>query len=367
MARKHNFSAGPAFMPLSVIEQIQATLPELGETGQGLMEISHRSKPFEAIRDSAEARLRRLMGIPEGYAVLFLQGGASMQFYMHARNLLAGPDDKADIILTGRWSDNAIKEMRRCGDVAAAWQLSGDLNHVPQPGDALNLRDDARYVHFTSNNTVYGSQFHALPETDKPLVSDMSSDICSRPVDVSRHAIIYAGAQKNLGPSGVTAVIVSPWALEQSSRVDATIPGGLPSMLDYRLMAKKDSMFNTPNTLGIFALEKMLAWIEDGGGVEAMEARNQRKADALYAEIDRSGFWTGCTTVESRSLMNPTWRGPSAALDTTFVAEATAAGLLGLKGHRSVGGLRASIYNACEQSSIEALVSFMQDFERRHG
>jgi phosphoserine aminotransferase len=365
MARQHNFSAGPALLPLSVVEQLQQTLPELGDTGQGLMEISHRSAPFEAIRDAAESRLRTLMAIPDDYAVLFLQGGASLQFYMHARNLLAG--DKADIIMTGRWSDRALDEMRRCGEVSVIWQLpEAGLNRVPD-ADEYTDSDDALYLHYTSNNTVYGSQFSAPPVSQRPLVADMSSDICSYPVDISRHAVIYAGAQKNLGPSGVTAVIVSPWALEQASRVDASIPGGLPSMMDYRLMKAKDSMFNTPNTFGIFALDRVLAWIEDNGGVTAMEARNKAKSDLLYAEIDRTDFWRGYVETGSRSRMNPTWSGPSADLDKTFVAEATAAGMLGLKGHRSVGGLRASIYNACELSSVEVLVSFMQDFERRHG
>ncbi|MFT4975959.1 MAG: phosphoserine aminotransferase [Myxococcota bacterium] len=367
MAREHNFSAGPALLPLSVVEQLQATLPELGETGMGLMEISHRSAAFEAIRDSAEARLRSLMGVPDDYAVLFLQGGASFQFYMHARNLLAGQSDKADILLTGRWADSALVEMRRCGDVQAAWSpTSGEPRRVPAPGEPT-LRDDALYLHYTTNNTVSGSQFHTPPQTGKPLVGDMSSDICSRPVDVTRHAVIYAGAQKNLGPSGVTAVIVSPWAMEQSARVDKIIEGGLPSMLDYRLMAKKQSMFNTPNTFGIFALDRVLSWIEDHGGVTAMEARNLAKSSALYTEIDRTDFWQGYVAEGSRSIMNPTWGSPSAALDKTFVSEAADAGLLGLKGHRSVGGLRASIYNACELSSVQALIGFMQDFERRHG
>lgn len=363
MARQHNFSAGPALLPLSVVEQLQATLPELGDTGLGLMEISHRSKAFEAIRDSAEARLRGLMGIPDDYAVLFLQGGASLQFYMHARNLLDG--DKADIILTGRWSDRAIDEMKRCGDIASAY-TPDKYDRVPGAGD-LSVRDDALYVHYTSNNTVHGSQFHALPDTDKHLVVDMSSDICSRPFDVRRHDVIYAGAQKNLGPSGVTAVILSPWALEQSDRVNQSLAGGLPSMLNYRLMAKKDSMFNTPNTFGIFALDRVLAWIEEKGGVEAMESRNQAKADLLYAEIDRTDFWTGYVRAQDRSIMNPTWHTASHELDMTFVAEAASAGLMALKGHRSLGGLRASIYNACELSSVQALVDFMQDFERRHG
>lgn len=363
MSRQHNFSAGPALLPLSVIEQLQAALPELGDTGLGLMEISHRSKAFEAIRDAAEARMRRLMGIPDDYAVLFLQGGASMQFYMHARNLLDG--DKADIILTGRWSDKALTEMKRCGDIASAYTPEA-YDRIPAAGE-LSVREDALYVHYTTNNTVHGSQFHALPDTDKPLVADMSSDICSRPFDVSRHAVIYAGAQKNLGPSGVTAVIVSPWAMEQCDRVNKSLPGGLPAMLNYRLMAKNDSMYNTPNTFGIFALDRVLAWIEELGGASAMAARNQAKADLLYAEIDRTDFWTGYVRKQDRSLMNPTWHTRSHELDMTFVAEAAEAGLMALKGHRSLGGLRASIYNACELSSVQALVDFMQDFERRHG
>ena len=365
MARAHNFSAGPAFLPLSVIEQLQAALPELGDTGMGLMELSHRSAPFEAIRDAAEARLRRLMGIPADYAVLFLQGGASLQFYMHALNLL-GPTDKADIIQTGTWSDKALVEMRRCGDIGVAWK--GDYVRVPR-SEELTIRDEALYVHYTSHNTVRGSQFHWLPEVgDRPLVADMSSDICSRPVDVSRHAIIYAGAQKNLGPSGVTAVIVSPWALERAGISDAARqPIGIPKMLDYRVMKKEDSMFNTPNTFGIFALERVLAWLEDQGGVDAIAAVNQQKADLLYAELDRTAFWNPFVQRDSRSLMTPVWGTPSPELDKAFVTESAAAGLKALKGHRSVGGLRASIYNAVPLEAVQALVAFMQDFEARHG
>ncbi|MEL6346036.1 MAG: 3-phosphoserine/phosphohydroxythreonine transaminase [Myxococcota bacterium] len=367
MARAHNFSAGPALLPLSVIEEIQQTLPELSHTGQGLMEISHRSAAFEAIRDSAEQRLRALLNVPDDYAVLFLQGGASMQFYQTGLNLL-GPDDKADIIMTGRWSDKAIVEMRRCGDIAEAWAPDdGVYNRVPSD-DQVQVREDAVYVHYTSNNTVHGTQFHQLPEAaGKPLVADMSSDICSRPIDVRRHAVIYAGAQKNLGPSGVTAVIVSPWALERASHADNTRSGGLPSMLDYRLMAKKDSMFNTPNTFGIFALDRVLAWVESRGGVDAMAEQNLAKAGLIYNELEQSDFWRIYAQKGSRSIMNPTWFTPTTDTDRLFVSQAAEAGLKALKGHRSVGGLRASIYNACPIESVEVLVDFMKDFEKRHG
>lgn len=365
MARAHNFSAGPAFLPLSVIEEIQAALPELGNTGMGLMELSHRSAPFEAIRDAAEARLRRLMAIPQDYTVLFLQGGASLQFYMHALNLLR-PTDAADIIMTGTWSDKALVEMRRCGDIGVAWK--GEYVRVPHNHE-IQVRDEALYLHYTSNNTVRGSQFHHLPDAgERPLVADMSSDICSRPVDVSRHAIIYAGAQKNLGPSGVTAVIASPWALERAAlSYAAREPVGIPKMLDYRVMKKEDSMFNTPNTFGIFALERVLAWLEAQGGVPAIAAINQQKADLLYAEIDRSAFWNPYVHKDSRSLMTPVWGTPSADLDKAFVSQASEAGLKSLKGHRSVGGLRASLYNAVPLEAVQALVAFMQDFEARNG
>ena len=366
MARMHNFSAGPAVLPLSVVEQLSAALPDFQGCGLGLMELSHRSKTFDAVIGSAQDRFRSLLGIPDDYAVLFLQGGASLQFYMSVLNLL-GPDESIDYLMTGTWSTKALKEAKRCCDAEPIWEQEGTPDRVPSTG-SYTIRPQAKVLHYTSNNTIYGTQFDALPESDgRPLIGDLSSDIASRPVDVSRHAVIYAGAQKNLGPSGVCAVILSPWAIEQSQRSGALRTGGIPSMLSYDLMVKKGSMFNTPNTFGIYALDRVLAWVEEMGGVEAMTTRNTEKANMLYAELDRTGFWVPHAQKDSRSQMNITWRTPSAELDTAFVAEALDAGLSGLKGHRSVGGIRASIYNACEPESIQALVSFMQEFERKNG
>ncbi|MCB9781142.1 MAG: 3-phosphoserine/phosphohydroxythreonine transaminase [Alphaproteobacteria bacterium] len=366
MSRSHNFSAGPAALPVSVLEQLGPASIEFGDTRAGIMEISHRSKAFDAVIASAQDRLRRLMGIPDDYVILLLQGGASLQFWMSALNLV-GDGGAVDFLDTGTWSSNAIKEARRIADVRVAWSgKEGGYRAVPHAG-GYTVRDNARYLHYTSNNTIYGTQFHALPATDTRLVADLSSDICSRPVDVARHELIYAGAQKNLGPSGVTAVILSPWALEQSAVVGASHPGGLPSMLDYGLMAKKDSMFNTPNTFGIFVLERVLAWLEDQGGVHAIAHLNERKAGMLYEELDRSAFWQPHAEPMSRSQMNVTWRIHDPALESVFLHEATAAGLMALKGHRSVGGIRASLYNAVGCDSVEALVGFMKDFESRKG
>jgi phosphoserine aminotransferase len=360
MARAHNFSAGPALLPESVIADIIAALPEFKGTGMGLMEISHRSKEFDETLVSAEQRLRSVMGVPSDYRVLFLQGGASLQFYMTALNLLR-PGEAADFILTGVWSNKAIKEAKRVGDAQAAWD-GKETGFVRLPRqDELRIRKEAVYVHYTSNNTVYGTQWHEIPETGKPLVCDMSSDICSRPVDLKRHDLIYAGAQKNLGPSGITVVILSPWALERC-------PGNtLPAMLDYRLQAEERSLYNTTNTFAIFALERTLAWIESEGGVAGMRSRNAEKQAMLYAELDRTPFWKPRAEPGSRSWMNVTWRTASEDLDKTFVSEASKAGFKGLKGHRLAGGIRASLYNACTLGDVEALVGFMQAFERRNG
>jgi phosphoserine aminotransferase len=366
MSRAHNFSAGPAVMPLSVVEELAAALPEFGDTRLGLMELSHRSKAFEAVVASAQARMRRILGIPQDYRILFLQGGASLQFYMLALNL-ALPGEKTDYIVTGTWATKALEEARRCSDAAGIWTgKSAKFNHLPSHGE-VTPREGSVYTHYTTNNTIYGTQFPGPPAVEGRLIADMSSDIASRPIDVSRHELIYAGAQKNLGPSGVIAVILSPWALERSKLANAARPGGLPAMLDYNVQAENDSLYNTPNTFGIYALERVLAWIEAEGGLSVIAARNTEKANLLYAELDRSGFWRPHVAGEVRSQMNIPWRLPTEALEDQFVKEAEAAGLKGLKGHRSVGGLRASLYNACPVESVAALVGFMQDFERKNG
>jgi phosphoserine aminotransferase len=358
MSRAHNFSAGPAVLPVSVISQLAAALPNFQNTGLGLMEISHRSVAFDRVHRSAEERLRRVMGIPDDYKVLFLQGGASLQFLMTAMNLI-GPGESADFVLTGTWSQKALKEAQRVAAGRAVWD--GESTRFDRLPTHIEVDPKAAYLAYTTNNTIYGTQFQTHPETGNvPLVADMSSDICSRVVDVAAHGLIYAGAQKNLGPSGVTAIILSPWAMAKS-------PGGLSSMLDYKLQVDKRGLFNTPNTFGIYALERVLAWIEDMGGMGPMTERNEAKAAALYAEIDRTDFWTGHAVEENRSKMNITFRTPTAELDAKFLAEAEAAHLMGLKGHRSVGGLRASIYNACEPESARALVDFMRTFETSYG
>lgn len=358
MNRAHNFSAGPAVLPLRVIEQLADALPDFKGSGLGLMELSHRSPIFDAVHRGAEERLRRVMGIPDEYAVLFLQGGASLQFHMTALNLLE-PGESADFVVTGTWSNKAVNEARRVAGGRIAWD-GKDAQYSTLP-NAVEYDANAIYAAYTTNNTIYGTQFHVRPNSGAiPLVADMSSDICSRPVDVAAHDLIYAGAQKNLGPSGVTAVILSPWALQKA-------PGGLPPMLDYRLQVEKRGLFNTPNTFGIYALERVLAWIEELGGLGAMDVRNQAKAGQIYRLIDSSEFWSGHADPAHRSLMNVTFRTPSPDLDARFVAEADAAGLKGLKGHRSVGGLRASIYNACGPESVDALAEFMGAFESANG
>jgi phosphoserine aminotransferase len=368
-SRIHNFGAGPAVLPLSVVEEVQAALPNLHGSGFGLCEISHRSPTFQAVVDSAMARIRRVLSVPEDYTILFLQGGASLQFYMSALNLLAR-GEAADFLVTGGWSQKALKEANRIGEAAAQWDDSANgFKSVPNDGD-YTIRDDAVYLHYTSNNTLMGTQFHHLPYSGgKPRVLDASSDIAGVPLDVGAHDLIYAGAQKNLGPSGVTLVILSPWALARA-QTNSTSGGhtgaGNPTMLDYTVHASKGSLFNTPNTFGIFVLDCVFKWLEENGGLAGSIARNRAKAALLYGELDRTDFWVPHAEVGSRSVMNVTWRCADEALESVFLAEATVAGLGGLKGHRSVGGIRASMYNGCPIESVEALVEFMRGFAERH-
>lgn len=360
MSRLHNFSAGPAVLPLPVIEELRAALLDLGGSGIGLMEISHRSKTFQAVVDNAVARVKRVLGAPDDYTVLFLQGGASLQFYMTALNLLRA-GEAADYLVTGTWSQKALKEAKKVGDAKAIWDdAPNNFKRVPRDGE-YQVRPNAVYLHYTSNNTIFGTEYHHVPDSaGKPLICDMSSDIAGVALDVKRHDLIYAGAQKNLGPSGITLVLLSPWAMSR-------VPEGLPSMLDYKVHAKDGSMYNTPNCVGIYVIERVFAWMEANGGLDAMIARNRSKAELLYGELDRSAFWSPHAAPEARSRMNVTWRLPSPELEDSFVKEAKAAGLDGLKGHRSVGGIRASLYNALEPESVAALVEFMRDFERRRG
>src|SRR3954471_19225002 len=350
--RVYNFSAGPAVMPMSVLEEIQRDLIALPGIGMSILEISHRSKPFEAILAQAEADIRALANIPSNYKVLFLQGGASLQFSMVPMNLL-GPGQTADYIDTGSWAEKAVKEARKIGPVNIAASTKADnYSRIPARAE-LQLTPGAAYVHMTSNNTIEGTEFKELPEVGGvPLVSDTSSDMFSRPIDVARHALIYAGAQKNMGPAGVTVVIIREDLLARSVEKKAT----LPTMLSYAVHAENGSLYNTPPAFAVYALGLVMKWLREQGGLTAMAEMNVRKAAKLYAEIDRTGFYRGTAERESRSLMNITFRLASEDLEKLFVKESTAAGLDGLKGHRSVGGMRASIYNAFPEEGVDALV-----------
>lgn len=358
--RIFNFSAGPAVIPLPVLEEAQRHLVALPGAGMSVLELSHRSKQFGEILEQAESGLRQLLNLPNNYQVLFLQGGASLQFSMVPMNLLP-PEGSADYVVTGSWSQKAVKEAKRVGTVnIAATTEATNFSHIPQQ-DELKLDQRAAYVHLTTNNTIFGTQWQALPEVEAiPLVADTSSDILSRPIAIDKYALIYAGAQKNIGPSGVTLVIIRDDLLER-------IPDGLHTMLDYRTHVKNNSLYNTPNTFGIYIIHLVCQWLQEKGGLTAMQAENEAKAKLLYDAIDASDFYRGHADVQSRSLMNVTFRLPSEDLDKKFIQESTAAGLDGLKGHRSVGGLRASIYNAFPRQGVEALVSFMREFERQHG
>jgi len=360
VTRVFNFSAGPAVLPIPVLEEAQRDLIALPGVGMSVMEISHRSKTFEDLLHKAQDDIRALAGIPATYKILMLQGGASQQFSMVPMNLL-GAGQTADYIDSGSWADKAVKEAKKVGTVNVAASTKGEnYSRLPMPSE-LKLTSGAAYVHMTSNNTIEGTQWKSLPDVgDAPLVSDTSSDMFSGPIDVSRHALIYAGAQKNLGPSGVTLVIIRDDLLARSADT-------LPTMLNYKVQAENDSLYNTPNTFGIYILGLTMKWLRSQGGLEAMAKLNQRKAGKLYSEIDRTGFYRGTAKKEDRSLMNVTFRLASEDLEKVFVKESTAAGFDGLKGHRSVGGMRASIYNAFPEEGIDALVSFMRDFEKKHG
>jgi phosphoserine aminotransferase len=359
-SRIYNFSAGPAVLPLPVLEEAQRDLIALPGVGMSVLEISHRSKPFDEIIQGAEADLRALAGIPENYKILFLQGGASLQFAMVPMNLLTA-GATADYIVTGDWGKKALKEAKKIGATnVAATTESGNFKRIPRQ-EEIRLTPGAAYVHFTSNNTIHGTEWQYVPSVGgAPLVCDMSSDIYSRPVDVSKYGLIYGGAQKNLGPSGVTVVIVRDDLLSRSAE-------SLPTMLSYRVQAENGSLYNTPPVFGIYILRLVLKWLVANGGLQAIHTINERKAGVLYAELDRSPFWTPHAEKDSRSLMNVTFRLPTEDLERLFVKESTAAGFDGLKGHRSVGGLRASIYNAFPEQGIHDLVAFMREFEKRHG
>ena len=359
MNRVYNFSAGPATLPLEVLEEAQRDLVDYQGIGMSIMEATHRGKAYEAVHAEAQANLRELMGIPEEYAVLFLQGGASMQFGMVPMNLL-GAGQEADYTNSGAWGEKAIKDGQKFGKVNIIADTCNDIpTRVPTP-ESLKLTPGAAYLHITSNETISGAQWKRLPRVDVPVIADMSSDILSRPINVKDFGLIYAGAQKNLGPSGVTLVIIRKDLAERC-------PKNVPVMLKYSTHIENDSLYNTPPCFGIYILMLVTRWIKKQG-VQNLYAQNIAKAKKLYDTFDGSdGYYKGTAVKEFRSDMNITFRLPSETLEAAFLAEATKAGFKDLKGHRSVGGIRASIYNAFPVKGVDALVEFMQDFKRRNG
>lgn len=364
--RIYNFSAGPAVLPEEVLLEAQKDLFALPGVGMSILEISHRSKTYDAIHQEAKEGFKQLLNVPDDYAILFLQGGASLQFSMVPLNLMP-PKNKADYILTGSWSKKAMKEAKRVGAVniaATTEEGEGDKKYfkrIPKQSE-LKLDPDAAYVHFTSNNTIFGTEWQTEPEVGNvPLVCDASSDILSRPLDIKKYGLIYAGAQKNMGPSGVTLVIIRKDLLERSQ-------DSLHTMLNYKIHAENDSLYNTPNTFGIYIIKLVTKWLLGLGGLEEMYKINKKKAQLLYDCIDQSGgFYKGHAEKDSRSLMNVTFNLATEELEKKLIDEATKVGFSGLKGHRSVGGLRASIYNAFPVKGVEALVDFMKDFQKRNG
>jgi len=361
MARVYNFSAGPAALPEDVLKQAGEELLDWHGAGMSVMEMSHRGKEFMSIAAEAEADLRELMAIPENYKVLFLQGGASSQFAMVPLNLM-GRTGKADYVRTGSWSKKAIAEGKRYGEVNVIADTYIDEKFTSEPAaDSLNISADAAYVHYTPNETIEGVEFSYIPETGEvPLIADMSSTILSRPVDVSKFGIIYAGAQKNIGPAGLTIAIVRDDLI--GNAMDHT-----PTMFKYDTHAGADSMYNTPPTYGWYLAGLVFKWLKAKGGLQGMAQINQRKAQALYDAIDNSGFYNNPVDANCRSWMNVPFTLANADLDAEFLKQAGEAGLKTLKGHRSVGGMRASIYNAMPEEGVQGLIEFMAEFERKHG
>lgn len=357
--RIYNFSPGPAALPYTVLEEAAKDIVNFKDKGIGLIEMSHRSKEFMAVADEAEALVRELLAVPENYKVLFLQGGASSQFFMVPMNLL-NAGKKATYLNTGTWAKKAIKEAKFFGDIDVAYSSEeSSFNRVPEDGE-YSVDTASEYLYLCSNNTIYGTQFSRFPEKGKMLVCDMSSDIFSRPLDISRFGIIFAGAQKNMGPAGVTLVII------REDLLDCT-PENVPTMLRYKTHAEKGSMFNTPPTFAIYCVGRVLNWLKEQGGVAALQKRNEKKAALLYDAIDSNDFYRGHAEKASRSLMNVTFNLPTPELEAQFIAEAAAVGLDGLKGHRSIGGCRASIYNAFPEEGVEKLLAFMTEFATKNG
>lgn len=354
MSKVHNFSAGPAILPQSAIDASIEALKNFAGTGLSLLEVSHRGKEFEAVMEESRAIVKELFNVPDGYAIIFLGGGASLQFSMIPYNLLDENETSA-YVNTGVWASKAIKEAQLFGNVnVIASSEEKNFSYIPK---GYNIPTDAKYLHITSNNTIYGTQMHAFPESPIDVVCDMSSDIFSRPVDVSKFALIYAGAQKNMGPAGVTLVIVREDILGKVTRK-------IPTMLNYKTHIKEGSMFNTPPVFPIYVSLQTMKWVKEMGGVAAMEKRNTEKAETLYNEIDRNPLFEGTCAVEDRSKMNVTFVLKDSSLEDEFMALCKQNKLSGLKGHRSVGGFRASLYNALELDSVKALVAAMQQFEQ---
>lgn len=359
MSQIYNFSAGPAILPRPVLEEAQKELVDYHGTGMSIMEMSHRGGAYDAVHEEALANLRELLNAPDDYAILFMQGGASQQFAMIPMNFL--PKDKAaDYTLSGAWAKKAVDEAKNIGKVnVIADTDKARPTRVPSPDD-LKLNRDAAYVHITSNETISGAQWPSFPKTHAPLAADMSSDILSRRIDVSQFGLIYAGAQKNLGPSGVTIVVIrKDWA-EQGAK-------DLPAIFQYRTAIENNSLYNTPPTFAIYLVMLVTRWARNEGGVPEIEKRNKQKAARLYDAIDATEFYSGAADPAYRSLMNVTFNLPAPELEAQFAKEAEKEGLSGLKGHRSVGGLRASIYNAFPEKGVDALIAFMREFERKNG
>jgi phosphoserine aminotransferase len=359
--RAYNFNAGPAALPLAVLQKAQEEFTNFQDAGMSVMEMSHRSAIYEQVNNETEQLLFELLGVEKGYQALFIQGGASTQFAMVPMNLLR-PGKVANYVMSGAWAEKAIQEARLFGDVAVAADLASDnYMRMPLPTE-INLSDNAAYLHITSNETISGAQFKQFPDTGNvPLIADMSSDILSKPIDVSKFGLIYAGAQKNLGPSGVTVVIIRDDLLED-------LPKNIPTMLRYGIHSKNKSLYNTPPSFSVYMVNLVLKWLKEQGGLVAVNKRNEEKAGLIYDVIDHSGgFYTGCAQTESRSLMNITFRLQSEELEKAFAKASEQAGFVGLKGHRSVGGLRASTYNAVPFEACQALRQFMLDFQKQNG
>ena len=357
MERKFNFSAGPGVLPIEVLREAQEEMLCYKDAAASVMEISHRSRQYTEITDSANSILRDLLGLDNNWHILFLQGGASLQFYQAPLNFLTG-QTCADYLITGKWAEGAFQQGQLIGDARTA-ASSADLNHSYIPDvDSWKISDGSAYLHVTSNNTIFGTQLQADPTVSVPMICDASSDFLSRPIEMEKYGLMYAGAQKNIGPAGATVVLVRQDFLDR-------IPSGLPKLLDYGTHVK--SLYHTPPVFAVYMVEKVLRWIKNMGGLAQMKAHNDKKAGHLYSKIDGSDFYKGVARPDSRSNMNVTYRLPTEDLENLFVKEAAAHGLMSLKGHRSAGGIRASLYNACPMEAVESLVSFMDHFENQNG